>query len=476
MFDLTKSYCRFFSEICKIPHGSGNEKALSDWLVSFAKQRGLRVLQDALWNAVIYKPASPGYEDHPGVIIQAHMDMVCEKVPESTHNFETDALELYTEGDHLRARGTTLGADDGMGCAYMLAILDDKALPHPYLECCFTTQEEVGLVGAQALKPEYFQARRLINLDGAGEYRTFMSMGGGEKHTLRRSFSTAASKEPVYRATVEGLLGGHSGGMIDKERANANKLLSRVLLRLSYKGIPYRLISWEGGSKANVITPRAACTLTCAAPQTELQALAAECMRDFHDLYEFSDQGVAVSLTREAPAAGEALSEADSRLISEFVRLLPQGQLARNLELSIPAASANVGVCTLSQGEFTALVSVRSALDAWFRELGEQITLLARLYGFSTAVSDQYPGWRYEPQSPLRETMKTVFEEIYHQPLQCLAGHGGNECGVFKLMHPDMDIVTSGAIYGAIHSTDEFLDIPSFHRAYHLLTTLLARL
>ena len=167
-FDLTKPHCYYFNEIAKIPHGSKNEKRLSDWIVDFAKAHGLRYVQDDMYNVVIYKDATKGYEDHPGVIVQAHIDMVCEKTPESTHNFETDPLELYVEGTHLRAKGTTLGGDDCMGAAYMLDILSDEKLEHPYLECCFTTQEENGLFGAMALKPEYFKARRLINLDGAG--------------------------------------------------------------------------------------------------------------------------------------------------------------------------------------------------------------------------------------------------------------------------------------------------------------------
>lgn len=246
-FDLTKPYCYYFNEICKIPHGSGQEKQLSDWLVAFARAHALPVIQDELWNVIIYKPASPGYETHPGVILQAHMDMVCEKTEGCSHDFLKDPLELYVEEDLLRAKGTTLGADDGMGCAYMLAVLADSSLSHPYLECCFTTQEEVGLVGAQALKPEYFKARRMINLDGAGEYKTYMSMGGGEQITLKRPINWEVNRMPAYGLEISGLLGGHSGGMIDRERANAGKLAARILSCFLQNGMKLRLVKLQGG-------------------------------------------------------------------------------------------------------------------------------------------------------------------------------------------------------------------------------------
>lgn len=236
-FDLTKPHCYYFNEIAKIPHGSKNEKRLSDWIVDFAKAHGLRYVQDDMYNVVIYKDATKGYEDHPGVIVQAHIDMVCEKTPESTHNFETDPLELYVEGTHLRAKGTTLGGDDCMGAAYMLDILSDEKLEHPYLECCFTTQEENGLFGAMALKPEYFKARRLINLDGAGEYRTYTTLAGARNMTIRKKAAQSPTDAPAYCLGVHGLLGGRTGDDIGKERANAGKLAIFMNSDKNHKGL-----------------------------------------------------------------------------------------------------------------------------------------------------------------------------------------------------------------------------------------------
>lgn len=476
-FDLTKPYCRYFNEICSIPHGSGNEKALSDRLAAFATECGLGYMQDALWNVVIYKPASAGYEDHPGVVIQAHMDMVCEKTPESDHDFEKDPLALYTQGDHLRARGTTLGADDGMGCAYMLAILADDTLMHPYLECCFTTQEETGLVGAQALKPEYFKARRLINLDGAGEYKTYMGMGGGEQVTLIKPVTWEDNDKPAYRLCVSGLLGGHSGGMIDKERANAAKLAARVLCRMEQEGIRFQLAGFAGGTKHNVIMPEAEALFVTDENPEQIQRIVECAAHEIAAEYEQSDPDIRICVKPAEPAQ-RRLTERDSEDLIHLLYLLPNGLLARSpaVEGEPPVTSANTGVVRLDESEAEIVISARSGLECALEELKRQVTLLGELYGAAASYSGYYPGWKYEAESELRETMKQVFESIYHKPLACLIGHGGNECGVFKKMFPEMEIVTSGAIYGNIHTTEEFLDLASFDRSWTLLTRFLEAL
>lgn len=477
-FDLTKPYCYYFQEICRIPHGSRQEKRLSDWLTSFAKEHSLSYIQDELGNVVIYKPASPGYETHPGVILQAHMDMVCEKVEGCCHDFLKDPLELYVEGDHLRARGTTLGADDGMGCAYMLAVLADSALPHPYLECCFTTQEEVGLVGAQALKPEYFKARRMINLDGAGEYKTYMSMGGGEQITLTRPVRREENRGAAYSLEIDGLLGGHSGGMIDKERANAGKLAARFLSFFLRNGVDVRLSTLQGGTKHNVIMNHARAVFASEADEERIEALAARCGREVREEYELSEPLIRVRLEREENVS-LVLAQEDSRDIISLISLLPSGLLARNMAVSDqpPMTSVNLGILDIrEEGDAVIGISARSALESAISELKSRVTCLGELFGAGAAYSGYYPGWKYEAKSELREIMKRVFSELYQKPLNCLVGHGGNECGVFKKMHPDMDIVTSGAIYGNIHSTEEFLDLASFDRSWVLLTELLKAL
>ena len=476
-FDLNKPYCRFFYEITQIPHASGNEKALSDRLVAFAQERGLRWVQDASRNVVIYKDASPGYEDHPGVIIQAHMDMVAAKVPGSDHDFDRDPLKLHVEGTLLKADGTTLGADDGMGVAYMLAVLDDNSLPHPRLECCFTTGEEVGLTGALALKPEYFSARRLINLDGAGETITYMSMGGGQQAVLTKELPREACADPVYAVSVGGLLGGHSGGKIGEGRANAAKLLSRVLLFLQRGGVRFRLVSFAGGERHNIIMPSAAAGIATAEDPETLRNLLRKAGEDLAAEYEFTDPGVTVSL-EEAANPGTCIAEPAGTDLVRLIYLLPYGMLARNLNFGgdVPVTSANIGKVRTDGEEAEIVCSVRSSMESAIREQSDRIALLAGLFGADVRFTGYYPGWKYDPDSPMRETLREVFRRLYGKELRCLFGHGGNECGVFKKMFPDMDIVTSGAIYGNIHSPDEYLDLESFDRSWVLLTEYLKAL
>lgn len=477
-FDLGKPYCYYFNEISKIPHGSTNEKQLSDWIVSFAKKRGLSYIQDDLFNVIVYKPATAGYETHQGVIIQAHMDMVCEKEAWSDHDFLTDPLQLYIEGTHLKAKGTTLGADDGMGCAYMLAILDDDTLSHPFLECCFTTQEEVGLVGALNLKPEYFKARQLINLDGAHEYRTYTSMGGGERVSLTKRVAFSPVAKPVYRLKIEGLLGGHSAGMIDKERANAGKLIARVLYELIQNGLTLHLISIKSGEKHNIITSEAEAVFACDSPKNEIEKYITIQKQAIAESYEFSDPNISILINEDVQGGQWGITAQESASVIKLLYLLPYGEIAKSTVIAdLPIASSNLGIVYLSEGkEISIVLSIRSALDSWINEMKGQIQLLGQLFGFDADASGYYPGWKYEKDSPLREKMCEVFEEVYNRPLDCLAGHGGNECGVFKKMHPDMDIVTSGAIYGLIHTTKEFLDLESFDRSYAFLTHFLTRL
>lgn len=476
-FDLRKPYCYYFNEMCRIPHGSGNEMALSNWLVSFAREHGLAYIQDEQWNVVIYQQANPGYEDHPGVIIQAHMDMVEAKTSDSTHDFKRDPLTLYVEGDRLRAKGTTLGADDGMGCAYMLAILADKTLPHPYLECCFTTQEETGLVGAQALKPEYFKARRLINLDGAGEYQTYMSMGGGQQVTLHKVLKSQSSNAATYCVTVDGLLGGHSAGVIDQERANAGKLLARILCGLEREGIAISIASIYGGGKHNIIMPQAQAVIAIEEEEAKLRQIVSRCSREIAEEYELSDPDIHVTLKKQ-PAAPKVLAREDGLALIQLLYLLPYGVMSKNIALPDhpPVTSVNIGTVHAGDEQVEIGVSIRSALESAMRDLTGHVKLLGDLFGYTCQYSGYYPGWKYQARSEMREVLKAVFFQLYGKPLECLVGHGGNECGVFQKMYPDMDIVTSGAIYGSIHTPEEYLDLASFDRSWVLLTKYLEAL
>ena len=473
-FDTQKPHCYYFQEIAKIPHGSGNEKALSDWICGLAAQRGLRFLQDEIWNVVVYVPASPGYEDHPGVIVQAHMDMVCEKTPESAHDFTRDPLQLYVDGTLLRAKDTTLGADDGMGVAYMLDIMTDDQLQHPYLELCFTVQEEVGLVGAKALKAEYFKARRLINLDGGGEVRTYTSLSGSRSMEMEKQLTWTPVSAPVYRCTISGLRGGRLGDDINKERANAWKLAARLLYTFHLHHIPVRIAQLTSRKNSGIPT-WAEVVFAAQAEEKTLTELLEQVRREIKEEYEYTDPDISLSLT---PAdACQAAGEQESLELVELLYLLPFGVQARFLPLDgLPCCSANVGRVETDGALVRINCSVRSPFESYMEEGQAAVALLCRLCGAEiTQVSDYY-GYRYEKDSPLRSIMDRVYQEQYGQPLQHVAAHGGNECGAFKHLFPDMDIVTSGAIYDDPHTPSETLDLESFDRSIRFLKKFLSEL
>ncbi len=474
-FDLSKKHCFYFDQICRIPHGSCHEAALSGWIEALARENGFRTVRDGMGNVVVYVPATPGYEDHPGVIVQAHMDMVCEKTAESGHDFERDPLELYVEGTHLRARGTTLGADDGMGVAYMLDIMTDRELKHPYLELCFTVQEEVGLYGANALKPEYFSARRLINLDGAGEYRTYVSLAGARNLRIRRNARKEKTDLPAYRLSVAGLRGGRTGDDIGKERANAWNLCGRILHGMLKAGIPVQIADLEGSGKNRGIPAEAGVVFVSPAAEQDVLGAVRDVAGTVCGEYDQSDPDIRIRAVRTE--ADRAFGSGESRDIAELLFLLPIGVMAFYPMFDhLPSWSANLGNAVSDEDGVTFSYAVRSPFESCFDEGEQAARILAEACGASVSTDSEYYGYRYIRNSPFLEVMDRVFREVYGKELIHEAAHGGNECGAFKHMFPDMDIVTSGAIYGNIHTPDEYLDLESFDRSIVFLKRFLSEL
>lgn len=474
LFDMKKTHCFYFNEISKIPHGSGNEKALSDWICALARRQGLRYLQDDIWNVVVYVPASPGYEEHPGVIIQAHMDMVCEKTPESTHDFASDPLELFVDHTLLRAKGTTLGADDCMGVAYMLDIMTDKSLRHPYLELCFTVQEEVGLIGAKALKAEYFQARRLINLDGGGEVRTYTSLSGSRSMVIEKKAEWQAVSGSGYRCVVKGLRGGRLGDDIDKERANAWKVMARILFSFNQHGVQFRISDFVS-EKSSGIPDRAEVFFASEEREDRLRELLEQAQKELLDEYEANDPNMHLSLSRAD--VQRAMGQTATMDLVKLLYLLPYGVKARFLTLDgLPCYSTSVGRVEVCGDAVHIGYSARSPFESYMRNDQMIAETLCQLCGAEIVDISDYYGYRYEKNSPLRDMMDRVYMDMYGEPLQHVAAHGGNECGAFKHLFPDMDIVTSGAIYDDPHTPNETLDLESFDRSIRFLKEFLTRL
>ena len=464
---------RFFEEMTKIPHGSFHEEAYSAYLEEFAKAHQFDYERDEKNNVIIRKPASKGYEDHKPVILQAHMDMVCEKNRDVDFNFETDALNLYIEDGYLKARGTTLGADDGVGDAYMLALLDDPEAKHPMLECIFTVQEEVGLFGALALKKEQLHATRMINLDDGGETVSCMSSAGGMNVILTKPNLQAPCSEQGYQLDVKGLKGGHSGGEIDKERGNANRLVARVLHALN-KHYGIQLHDFEGGDKDNAIPRESTAVFVTDAPFEKIEQKVAEFDAIFKKEYEFSDAGVEVFV--KPVEVTEAMSIEDTENIIHFMMCAPDGLHHHSMSIEgLSTASNNLAVIHCKE-DVMINVSLRGALESYVDDLAEQMDVLADTFGFETAHEARYPAWSYDEHSELRDVMKTVCKRLYGQELELIAVHGGLECGVFKALVPEMEIVTMGPIMYDIHTPQERLNVESFDRTFVFLKEFLEAL
>lgn len=470
-FDLTRPQNYWFNEICKYPHPSRHEKPLSDFIVQFAKDRGLKYKQDHVWNVIVEKPATEGYEDAGTLILQAHIDMVPAKVDGSTHNFETDPLKLYVDEEgFLHADGTTLGADDGHGVAFMLAILDDDTIPHPPLQCFFTTMEEIGLLGSMELKPEDVKGDRMINLDGGGEISTGVSAAGGGTVYIHQDIEWIPCTKPVFRLDITGLTGGHSGGQIHMEKGNAIVIAARVIEEACRQGMDFELISFTGGEKDNAIPRLAAIEFASNTPFEQIQKWFEKTAADVHTELEFSDGGITVAVSRQGTC--DRIIKG-GRAIVDYAYLMPNGFQHKSMAIeNLTVTSLNLGVVTTTEEEVMLDILIRSAMDHAAEDLMHRLERLADFLPVRYEIANRYSGWNYEPVSPMRELLrKTV--AAYGNELTEHAGHGGNECGVFKALNPKLDIITFGPKGSGGHTPAEKLDLDSFERSFQMLKDML---
>ena len=459
----------FFEELCAIPHGSGNTKAVSDWLVDFAKARGLRYVQDQLNNVVIFQDAAPGYESAEPVILQGHMDMVCEKEPGCTKDMAVEGLDLVLEGDTVSAKGTTLGGDDGIAVAMALAILDDTSLSHPAIEAIFTVDEETGMYGAEGLDVSVLKGRRMLNMDSEDEGVFTVSCAGGASANVSIGLTSAPCALACARLTVSGLIGGHSGQEIDKGRANANLLLGRVLNAVQCK-LSFRLVSAAGGLKDNAIPNASEAVL--ALREEDMPAareIAAACEADFRKEYAAADPGVAVAL-EPAPACAQALTEEATLRVVRFLLLVPNGIAAMSMDIpGLVQTSCNLGIFHVTDSVLTAVSSVRSSVSSQKQMLLARIDALSQLLGGSLHVTGAYPAWEYRRESPLRDKLAAVYTQQTGKTPKIEAIHAGLECGLFAGQLPGLDCVSFGPDLADIHTTREKMSISSVQRTWRFL-------
>lgn len=464
----------YFEEICKIPHGSFHTKQISDYLAGFAKEHHLEYRQDESNNVVIKKPAFPGYENAPVVILQGHCDMVCEKIPGSSHDFTKDGLKLHVEGDQISAEGTTLGGDDGIAVAYALAILEDETLRHPALEIVITTDEEVGLLGAAALDTSDLQGTYMINMDSEEEGKLWISCAGGLSVTCELPVDRLDAEGTEYEVTVEGLAGGHSGAEIDKIRANAIKLMGEFLFELSQK-TDFYLTELSGGQKDNAI-PRNVRAVFLAEDdaKAEIEAAAAAFQRNLRMEYSGTDEGISVRVEEKGGAAGKVLSPFAQQKVLFFLMQIPYGVQKMSGEIEgLVETSMNPGILCLEEDVCRVIASIRSSVGSAKKALSAKVQYLTEFLGGSFTPEGDYPAWEYKKDSALREIMEDTYEEVFGEKPEVKAIHAGLECGLFYEKIPGLDCVSFGPDMSDIHTTEETLSISSTERMWKYLLKVL---
>lgn len=468
---------RYFEEISLIPRGSGNEKAISDYLVDFAKHHQLEVIQEENLNVIIRKPASPGYESAPTVILQGHMDMVCEKNHDTIHDFEKDPIRLRIIDDMIYATDTTLGADNGIAIAYALAILSAKDIPHPPLEVIMTVEEETGLGGATALDSQHVTGKYLINLDSEEEGEFLVSCAGGvrTRQILPISHENVPQALMPYKISIRGLKGGHSGMDINKGRGNSNKIMGRILNDLS-SAFPYHLGSINGGSKMNAI-PREADALILLDKKyiPVLESKIQEWNTVLKNELRSSDADVSVKTEKyEGPSISSVFTEEIKNKVITSLLLIPNGVQTMSMDIdNLVESSTNLGVVTTSDEDIRFESATRSSVRSLKYGILSQGKSLAESLGCQFVPDSEYPEWEYNPESELRNLFLRVYKNFYGKEAKVIAIHAGVECGILKEKKADLDMISLGPNMYDVHTPNEHLSISSTQRTWDFLLAVL---
>ncbi|OLS02369.1 aminoacyl-histidine dipeptidase [Tissierella creatinophila] len=464
---------KWFYEINQIPRCSYDEKRVSDFLVDFAKERKLEVYQDELNNIIIKKGGTKGYENANPVIIQGHMDMVCVKGQDSDHDFTKDPIEMIVEGDFLRANDTTLGADDGIAVAYGLAILDSNDLKHPPLELLVTTNEESGMDGAHGLKNDHLSGKTLLNIDSEEEGILLVSCAGGASNITRFELEKEEQDEDGLEISISGLKGGHSGMEIVKQRANAIKLLGRILdnCRRSYD---ITLAKITGGTKHNAIPNSAsACVLT--QDRKDLKKLIEEFSKELKEEYRAEDEGLTIEIS-EVKIKKSYTKELSDNLM-DYIIMSPDGvqYMSKDIE-GLVQTSLNNAIIEEKEDAIEIITSVRSASSSSLQEVLNVLEIIARKSGGAIKETGRYPAWQYDENSKIRDKALEVYKNLFQKEAEVSAIHAGLECGLLKQILPDTDMLSFGPNIYDVHTQKEHISISSVERVWEFLVELLESL
>ncbi len=468
----------YFEEICRIPRPSRKEEKIGAWLMEFARKHRIEARQDEAGNVLMSRPAMPGREEAPTVVLQAHMDMVCEKNADTVHDFDKDPIRPYIDGEWVKAKGTTLGADDGIGMAAALAVLTSEEVKHGRVECLFTVDEETGLTGAFALKPGFFSGKILLNLDSEDEGEMFVGCAGGIDTVVRMPYTKEAV--PAHRfavkVTVKGLQGGHSGDDINKGRGNAIKILNRFLWEMNRKhGIS--VASFAGGNLRNAIAREASAVMVFEEALKEpvrvaFNIYAAEMER----VWKITEPGIALELeSEEVPA--EALDAASTTKLLDALYACPHGVFAMSYRMpGMVETSTNLAAVKFT-GENTILIttSQRSDVDSEKMNIAQMVAAVFRMAGASVEHGEGYPGWAPNPDSAILKIAVDSYKRLFGKEPVVRSIHAGLECGLFLEKYPGMDMISFGPTLRGVHSPDEKVEIKTVEMWWRHLTDILEK-
>ncbi len=465
---------KYFEAISEIPRGSGNEQAISDYLADFAKVRNLEVIQDKSLNVIIKKPGTSGLEDAPSVILQGHMDMVCEKNFDTVHDFLKDPIRLKVDDDYISAQGTTLGADNGIAVAYCLALLDSSTISHPPIEVLITSDEEAGMNGALDLDASCLDGKYLINLDSEEEGEFLVSCAGGLKAFIDIPAAWEEAEGVALKVMVKGLKGGHSGSDINKNRGNSNRILGRILYELN-TGIDLRIIDIFGGSKDNAIPREAYAQIVMTKDQLDIaKDIIGDITKTIQHEFKTSDSGLVVEVTEVIIDQPKVLVK-ESRENLLFIMLnLPNGIQTMSADIDgLVESSLNLGVINTNEERVKLTFAVRSSVGSLKKLMAYKLLSFAEKCDAKYSVTGAYPEWEYRKESKLRDIFIKTYEEKYSKKPLISAIHAGLECGVFDGKIEGLDMISLGPNMFDVHTPDERLSISSTQRTWEFLLEVL---